>query len=181
MVQLIIGARPEDGSPLSLRICEDCGFQEDGRAFEAISRYVLVYEHSANQGTMQEYLCTKESDRISCTACGGSSYLDSDYAPLIAVQLPVGAGTVESSTQVSCVVKLVNATYRLKSVIYGSMQHYHFTARLVDRSNEVYRYDDMVSGGRLELEGMLTGASSTSWLSNMDGKFAVMAVYVKVA
>jgi hypothetical protein len=178
LAQLLVGMRPEDGNVNSVRQCVGCDDESMGGVYEAIGKYVIVYEDGSVRGSVEEYLRLKETEVSPCRTCGLDAVLRSHYAPLMVVQLPYAPGHNEG-TVLSPVVKLKHASYRLRGVVYGSAAEQHFNARLVARNGEVFRYDDMIQRGRIEIEGMITSSTSSRWLGNAGRKEAHVAVYVR--
>jgi hypothetical protein len=179
LAQLMVGMQPEDGPVVSVCHCQHCSVDSRVGVYEAIGKYVILYEHESDCRSTEAYLCSKEVATSPCPACGSETALRSDYAPLLMLQLPAGPAVGEKTPIISPYVKLVNAAYRLRGIVYGSAAEYHFNARLFDKNGEVYRYDDMLLNGAVELEGMLTTTSSSSWLSTMGQKGAIIVVYTR--
>jgi hypothetical protein len=96
----------------------------------------------------------------------------------MSVQLPQ-LSTEQASTmlKIDPVVLLRSKGYRLHAVVYWSDLDHHFESRLIDNSGCVYRYDGMKHGGVLKYERSLESGTGPEWLSWMDARVAILAVY----
>lgn len=117
-----------------------------------------------------------------CRECHCVTHLENSFPPLVAVQLPCTSDGIDKSRdgwRIDCRVNLIQTSYSLAGIVYWGKSEQHFSARLVDESQNIFKYDGMVAGGLVQEDNsVLSGPQGAVGLSSWGTREASIALYV---
>jgi hypothetical protein len=182
LAQMLQGVRIENAVVEPARTCLVCQQQCAGELFEAIGPYTMLRNADPPNPSISASLLALERNAAGvCALCQGAVYTNNIYPPLICIQIPLDSVRRSRKTPgmlIDTHLELREKNYVLAGVVYWSGIDAHFETRTITSDGQVHRYDGMKSDGELKLDGKVYKGCRTEWLSTLDHRQAVLALYV---